>query len=308
MIGKTIVSSEPKKVNHQHIVECAANLEKMGAFYALSANVHRYTRKIGDHYRTCFSKIDAEYQISAPGDFNLIYDDILKYSGLDPLVRTALDTIKSSAGKIEHETGINVQDLLVRTWGLAKKLGSYAHACDVVVDNLKQNKLTGGGCLAGITGRLVLPYSMFINHALNENFFGEYDAPIAPMAPRYDDEDMERAIALSLSEIVRQPEIKKLPIEEKTLPVEKKELTKAHSPSENDDFNLALALSASLTLTPAKEIYITQAKLSQEDKSLPPAEVKQSNVSQGLSAAEIRRAELKSKLEQRREAKRLVKK
>lgn len=186
----------PGTVDLNDISLISTNLEEMAKFYALNANVHTYTRQIGNYYTECFYPLDVKYQFSSPGHFKETYNEILRYCGHDPAVKSALDTLAASHGKIEPETGLNGQDLLVRTWQLGKKQTSYANALDVVIDNLRQNKLTGGGCLAGIVGRLVLPYALFVDNALNDKLcYPQLNHP-----QTFSDEEMEIALALSLSE------------------------------------------------------------------------------------------------------------
>lgn len=183
------------KVDSKDAQSVTKAIEEMSTFYMSSSNVHSYTRVIGSHLRSVFTPIDQKYHLSTANDLKATYTEILEYADQNLNVKSALDSIVASAATIEGETGANAADLLVRTWDLAKN-SHYSNARDVVIDNLSQNKLTGGGCLAGIAGRLVQPYSHFIQAKLEELSLGEY-AKFAH--PRYDDE-LQAALALSLSE------------------------------------------------------------------------------------------------------------
>jgi hypothetical protein len=212
------------KVDSADMQSVAKTIEEMSIFYMSNSNVHSHTRAIGSHLKSVFTPIDQKYNLSKSQDLKAVYTEILEYAGHDIKVKSALDSILSTAGSIEAETGAHVADLLVRTWDLAKN-GHYSNACDVVIDNLSQNILTGGGCLAGIAGRLVQPYSHFIQAKLEELSLGEY-AKFAH--PRYDDE-LQTALVLSLSEA-------------------QSNLTQNHYTGDDldADFQIALALSKSL--------------------------------------------------------------
>lgn len=212
------------KVESTDIQSVTKTIEEMSIFYMSNSNVHSHTRAIGSHLKKVFTPIDQKYNLSIAQDLKTTYTEILEYSDHNANVKSALDSILSTAGSIEGETGANVADLLVRTWDLAKN-SHYSNACNVVIDNLSQNIITGGGCLAGIAGRLVQPYSHFIQAKLEELSLGEY-AKFAH--PRYDDE-LQTALALSLSET-------------------QNSLTQIyHTDDDQDvDFQMALALSKSL--------------------------------------------------------------
>jgi hypothetical protein len=75
-----------------------------------------------------------------------------------------LHNIRIRQGRQDYETGLDVMTLLVKTWELAKQFKS-AHACELVIDNLRHNILANGGCYPGIAARLVQPYTVLLQEA-----------------------------------------------------------------------------------------------------------------------------------------------
>lgn len=193
MIGTQIEQNDLKSASD--------TLEEIAKIFALEVDIHKHTRQIGQHFHNCFNRIDQKYRLSNFRDFDTVYNEILGYANNDIAVKRVLDSIKRSAGAIEAETRINVRDLLVRTWDLANTSRIYSNIKDVIIENLKHNIQTQGGCLAGISARLVQPYSYLIHAIISNQYINEFNAGIMvsnEIDNDYDD-DFELAIAMSKS-------------------------------------------------------------------------------------------------------------
>jgi hypothetical protein len=188
-------------------------LDKLGPVFGAADNVHAHTRTIGQLAKELLT-IDNAYQFSsiAGVQFETVAAEILARSGKDPHVAVVLNNIRANGTKLDHETGLNIQEQLIRTWTLAKTV-NYAEPREMVIDNLQHNIETGGGCLPGISARLVQPYALFVMAAFEEHVCIAFNgtnfrddnvmgrAPVPAIAPGFvandDDDEMAQAIALS---------------------------------------------------------------------------------------------------------------
>ncbi len=151
------------KVEDLDVTLAIKTLEEMRPIYESSEDIHKHTRFLGPRCRDVFFKLDTQYIISdlANKTIENICAEILKFAGNDQTVLTVLNIIKTSSG-IEPETGLDVKDLLIRTWSLACQYPEIKNIKELIIDNLKHNLATGGGCLAGISARLTQPYCELI--------------------------------------------------------------------------------------------------------------------------------------------------
>lgn len=163
-----------KKIEPTDLTTSKEKLKQIDDVCALEDDIHledptirkKHTSFLGEQYQF-FRSLDAKYSLSKVLDFATVAREILIASGNDKRVEIVLGTIRDSRGTPEAETGLNVQELLVRTWFLAQTPLSPSNARELVVLNLVHNKDTGGGCLAGISARLVQPFSHFVDWILN---------------------------------------------------------------------------------------------------------------------------------------------
>ncbi|MFO1257119.1 MAG: hypothetical protein U1E78_01660 [Gammaproteobacteria bacterium] len=175
--------------------------ENLQGVFALNANIHTYSRQIGTQCRQVL-QLDQQHQLSSnTGDFEAVTREILNHSGNNPRVITVLNSIRANRAATEPETGLNIADLLIRTWDLTRKAG-YHNARDVVIDNLNHNIVAGGGCLAGIAARLAQPYLALAANTLEQRLL----QPQQPLyTPQYQDhfdfnEEEQIALAMQLSQ------------------------------------------------------------------------------------------------------------
>ena len=139
-------------------------LDQMQQRYNLEDDIHNHSKFLGNLSKT-FLTLDDKYQISNISEsFDEVYNQINQYAN-DVDVLEVLNTIKSFNG-IEPETQLNLKELLVRTWSLKTHGFSPNNSKDMIIFNLKDNKLSGGGCLAGISARLIQPYCLAIRSIL----------------------------------------------------------------------------------------------------------------------------------------------
>jgi hypothetical protein len=252
------MSPPPANVELKDLQNAEKTLEEFGGIFKQAANVHLHTRKLGKACKDIFFKLDNQFQLSKNSlTLAQVEAEILKFSNNHPVVKRVLASIKLPRAKLDGETGLNIPDLLIKTWHLASDAYGYDGARDLVIDNLKHNVATGGGCLPGIAARLVHPYSVLIFNKLQtqrmEAFLGtpaqaaQIDAPAAAATSSARNEEAELALAIKESLLISAPSAVK---EEKktirnTLPVAVIEAQTAEE--DNDDMNLAKALSLSLS-------------------------------------------------------------
>lgn len=186
----------------QDIQKARVTLGTLGPIFAKDDDVHKHTRTIGPLAKELML-IDENYKFSAVAqpNFEATAAEILAYSQNDPIVALMLNNIRANGTRLDHETGLNIQEQLIRTWTLAKTV-RYAEPKDMVIDNIKHNAKTGGGCLPGISARLVQPYANFVLAALEGLAVKGYDddlelALAMSKAESAKDDDLEKAIALS---------------------------------------------------------------------------------------------------------------
>ncbi|MGI9214379.1 MAG: hypothetical protein ACR2HS_01565 [Gammaproteobacteria bacterium] len=151
-------------ITNEDFITLVTILDQMQQKYNLEDDIHNHSRFLGEQSKT-FLALDDKYQISnISQSFVEVYNQINQYAN-DVQVLEVLNTIKNSA-EIEPETQLNVKNLLVRTWSLATHMFSPNNMKDLIIYNLKHNKLAKGGCLAGISTRLTQPYCVVVRSIL----------------------------------------------------------------------------------------------------------------------------------------------
>lgn len=144
------------------------HLELMSKSYILEDDIHMHSSFLGEKCKA-FLALDNKYEMSgnnADIDFQNIYELIISFSQNDRIVIEILRFIKNFGATIEPETGLNIEDLLIRSWRLSDHCFASANMKELIIDNLLHNKATGGGCLAGIAARLTQPYCCGIGFIL----------------------------------------------------------------------------------------------------------------------------------------------
>lgn len=145
-------------------------LKTFGEIYAKADDVHKHSKFLGETCRTIIRPLDIKYNLSnIEKNLLLVIDEIKSCTPSDklPAVTKVLETVLKSGGNIEPETGFNVQELLIRTWFLANSMAAPDNSRELVIDNLFHNIAANGGCLAGISARLIQPYSNFVKWTLD---------------------------------------------------------------------------------------------------------------------------------------------
>jgi hypothetical protein len=147
--------------------------EDLTPIFATAVDIHTFTRTIGPYYNRAREYDLRQHCSSTERTFDQVSAEILAFSKNDPAVARVLASIK--ARPIDNlETGINLHDALIRGWDLAGKVAqTYKGSREIIVDNLRHNISTGGGCLQGIAARLVQPYLFFLARALEQKDYAE---------------------------------------------------------------------------------------------------------------------------------------
>jgi len=154
----------PSEIDLKTVEDLFKQLEPI---YQSESNVHAHAAQLGAACKQV-SAIDEKYTLSQKLDFNQARQEILDHCKNEGSVAYALNTI--AASNIEPETGLNVKELLVKSWFLAKQsMFKGRNAENLIIDNLKHNTLAGGGCCAGISARLTQPYLFLVKLTLEEN-------------------------------------------------------------------------------------------------------------------------------------------
>ncbi len=150
------------------------HLTTMAPMFQSQADIHTYTRPLGQLCREGFFPMDEKYQLSFFGDLKAEFNRICPFieamtpSGDKAVVSRVLGSIsEKGATYIDDETRINMMSLLVKAWHLAEKSGRLENK-GLIVDNLRHNIETNGGCYPGIAARLIHPYAMFLNTAMQQ--------------------------------------------------------------------------------------------------------------------------------------------
>lgn len=187
-------------IDLQDIQEANQFLRFMAQLYAQRVDIHTHTTTLGKAGEY-FKLLDQLYKINrADVPLQTVCNEIRQFCDNDVNVGRALDSIILFKDQIEGETKQNGADLLIRVWELSKKfttLLGIQNAQTLIIDNLKHNRETGGGCYAGICARLIQPYSVFLMEELRRRAFPEANIE----RPRREDDEalqMEIAIAESL--------------------------------------------------------------------------------------------------------------
>jgi hypothetical protein len=183
----------------QDITEVDAALSNMSVLFSKADDIHKHSRPLGASCRTTFYPLDNKYSFSQKQPLESVIKKILEHAQWvqDPniaAIQTVLSSIqKAGADKEETETGLNVADLLIRTWSLAEQADSGVER-GLIIDSLRHNKAAGGGCLAGISTRLIQPYTVLVKAHLQNKL--ELALNLKPDYPV--ESDFDRAIRESL--------------------------------------------------------------------------------------------------------------
>jgi hypothetical protein len=192
------------EITEQDIQTVKDRLREMQDSYQLEANVHDHAGKLGLACKT-FLELDNKYDIFSSCGAVIaknIYDEIKIFADNDANVVEALNAIQQAGDSLEKETGLNAQDLLIRAWVLADHCFAGDGVKAVIIENLKHNKATGGGCLAGITARLTQPYCSNIRSIVDgamQNKSGMSSTDKLVNSNDAFEEELQIAMALSLS-------------------------------------------------------------------------------------------------------------
>jgi len=124
-----MIRTAPSQVDIQEDIKASGVvLEKMQLIFAREEDVHRHTGYLGEQYREVFVTLDQKYQLSTTTKtVETVIEEIQSQSN-GAEVRATLDSIRSAGNTIEPETGINVQELLVRTWSLTDHVHAPSNA------------------------------------------------------------------------------------------------------------------------------------------------------------------------------------
>lgn len=154
------------------ITQANIHLDAAKYIFQKDEDIHKYS-KPGQTLRKCydfFAALDTANNLSNTQIDNItkIADEILAHANERKTeIKIILNSIKSQGNKLDPETGLCAQKILIKTWQLAKKLGSsQMHA---VCDNLAHNMVAKGGCIPGIITRLIQPYTAFVNESLKSD-------------------------------------------------------------------------------------------------------------------------------------------
>ena len=161
-------------------------------------DIHTHTRIIGQHYRK-FYQAEQTYHLSSNNQtVDTVIQEILEKcpDSQKANVNRVLNTIKATAAP-DAETGVNLPELLIRTWSFVKKSHIYTNCVELIINNLDHNIITGGGCFPGIAARLIQPYTSFVLYMLTLSHTQNHQ-----FAPK--DDDLDKAIALSLATPIKQ--------------------------------------------------------------------------------------------------------
>jgi len=167
-------SPAPQSADNRVIEQC----EKLGLLvtgrlqeiFGQPNDIHQYTRELGQICRDNFLAIDEKNNFTKAGEllekFKVFRSELFECNILPNKVngvRLILDSIENKGeAHIEPETGINMMSLFVKTWDLAKNSGYRKQYQQDVINVLVHNKITGGGCDAGIAARLIQLYTAFL--------------------------------------------------------------------------------------------------------------------------------------------------
>ncbi|MFM8453856.1 MAG: hypothetical protein ACKOAD_02575 [Gammaproteobacteria bacterium] len=190
------MSSSTNSLKQEQIQTLEGISAELAGIYGSDVDIHTHTRTLGDRCRK-FIAIDQAHSISGFESANLetVIRDILAICPEDKKgnVTTVLKSIRD--GSPDGETRICTKELLLRTWSMIRKPGMYGNAVDVLISNLSHNIEAGGGCMAGIAGRLILPYTAFVLQCLKNT----HTQPKAQSENQFE-EDLARAMSASEAE------------------------------------------------------------------------------------------------------------
>lgn len=156
------MSASPSDLK-QEIEHLKTSIDILTGIYAEEVDIHTHTRQIGPYYQQ-FCAVDRRYNLSSNTQpLENVIRDILRRCPASHLanVTRVLNTIRVTVGS-DHETHVNLQELLMRTWSLVNKPNNHSNAFELFIQNLDHNIITGGGCVPGIAARLIQPYTHFV--------------------------------------------------------------------------------------------------------------------------------------------------
>ncbi len=153
---------------HADIASLENPTTRIAAISLQAVDIHTHTGELGVLCKP-FLAMDERYGLSFRDDiqsaFNRVRSEIEQRLAHESpadqaTVRGVLGSIAARGPSVlEPETQLNSMSLLVKSWGLADKLGQ-DNLRQLIVDNLKHNIQAQGGCDAGIAARLVQPYTV----------------------------------------------------------------------------------------------------------------------------------------------------
>lgn len=174
------------------ILELTALNEILSEICDREDNIHEHTQIIGQFYQR-FYAVDIENNFSSNNEsLEVIIKEILAEcpESKRANVTWVLNKIKATT-LADTETGVNVQQLLTRTWSLCTTHYLYSNAIAELIKNLDHNILAEGGCVPGIAARLIQPYAAFVLKMLKN---------LTPETDHRRDEALESALAISALE------------------------------------------------------------------------------------------------------------
>lgn len=162
--------------DHEDSKLCKTDLERLqktmvelSKIFISEDNIHKHTALLGATCRAQVMPLAHKYaldtQTSSLAD---TIEEVRNHTDIAdrPAVNRVLNAIQDKAGQIEPETGLSLSDFFIKTWALTKHPQAPQYSTFLVIDCLRHNIQAGGGCLAGIAGRLTHPYSYMVSQIL----------------------------------------------------------------------------------------------------------------------------------------------
>lgn len=181
---------------------CTA-LTKLAPHYATQEDIHKHTKIIGE---TIAPVLAADRQLNITNGAQSVATlkpTILSYA-TSPVqgahIEKVLASITSNGATIERETGLNATDLLSRCCGLAQSPNLVPEEKGRVAYNLASNIQDGGGCIAGICGRLGQLYLSLLQTELQERILLEQVLQASREDDLEDRQQLEIALQASITE------------------------------------------------------------------------------------------------------------
>lgn len=142
--------------------------QEASAIFAQEVNIHQHTVRLGELCTQYFMPFDQQFSISdSTMPLATVIAEINAFTAQQhpdkgASVKTILGSIAD--GAVVAETNLVLSEQLIRTWSLAKHAFSPANTMDLIVENLHHNIAADGGCLPGISARLIQPYMAILKH------------------------------------------------------------------------------------------------------------------------------------------------